>query len=194
MHYKWPEILNLHQGNFITYIIEVPKNAGRTLKEVAEIDRGGLLIDIGAYCLMPNHFHLLISEKEKGGISKFMQKLTTGYTMYFNTRYERTGALFQGKFKATHANDDRYLNYLISYIHLNPIKLTEPHWKESGIQNKKKAEKFLETYDYSSFLDYTGKTRLENKLINTEILPKHFDSPKDFKSSITEWLNFKVEP
>lgn len=72
--------------------------------------------------------------------------------------------------------------------------MLEPQWKESGIKNKKIAEDFLETYTYSSFLDYLGKTRAENKLINTEVLPKYYEMPKDFKTSVSEWLTFKVEP
>ena len=102
------------------------KLQGRTLSETVEQKTGTPLVEIVAYCLMPNHFHLLIREIEEGGISKFMQKLTTGYTMYFNKWHERNGSLFQGRFKATHVADDRYLRYLISYIHLNPIKLIEP--------------------------------------------------------------------
>jgi putative transposase len=187
---RFTSLLYVSNGNTPVHL----QLQGRTLKEVLEVDRGEPLVDIGAYCLMPNHFHLLLTEKTDNGISKFMQKLTTGYTMYFNKRYERNGSLFQGKFKASHAQEDRYLKYLLSYIHLNPIKLLEPQWKESGIKDKKIAEEFLETYTYSSFLDYLGKTRAENKLINTEILPKYYEMPKDFKTSVSEWLDFKVEP
>lgn len=139
---------------------------------------------------MPNHFHLLVQEKIEGGTSLFMQKLSTGYTMYFNRRYERTGSLFQGTFKMTHSEDDRYLKYLISYVHLNPIKIIEPSWKETGIANRKAAEKFLNDYSYSSFLDYTGTKRFENAIVDTQALPKYFDSPVDFKNSVSEWLAF----
>src|SRR3989338_5254383 len=72
----------------------------KTFGEIFDIVRGDSLVDIGAYCLMSNHFHLLLHEKEEGGISIFMQKLITAYTMYFNKKYERTGALFAGRFKA----------------------------------------------------------------------------------------------
>src|SRR3989344_7070503 len=75
------------------------------LKKTLQVDRGETLVDIAAYCLMPNHFHLLLREKEEGGVSRFMQKMTTAYTMYFNKRYDRTGALLQGKFKSQHAKD-----------------------------------------------------------------------------------------
>lgn len=165
---------------------------GRTLLEIGKRD-GEPLVDIAAYCLMPNHFHLLIQEIEEGGISKFMQKLTTGYTMYFNKKNDRNGSLFQGKFKATHVADDRYLRYLISYIHLNPIKLIEPKWKETGITDKTRAERYLETYSQSSYLDYLGKKRLEEMILSREALPEYFSSGTDFKTFVTEWLIYSPE-
>lgn len=123
-----------------------------------------------------------------------MQKLLTGYTMYFNKRHERTGALFQGKFKAIHANSDPYLKYLISYIHLNPVKLIGPKWKENGIANQKRAENYLGKYSYSSYLDYLGQNRVEKKIIKIDSLPDYFETPKNFKTNLEEFLNFKVEP
>jgi len=106
---------------------------GSTLYDLKKINRGEQLVNIVTYCLMSNHFHLLIYEKTEGGISKFMQKVTTAYTMYFNKSKQRTGALFQGKFKAKHASiNDNYLKYLVAYIHLNPIKLIDAQWKENG--------------------------------------------------------------
>lgn len=142
---------------------------------------------------MPNHFHLLIRERDEGGISRFMQKLTTGYTMYFNTKNERSGALFQGKFKAEHVDKDRYLKYIISYIHLNPIKLIEPQWKEIGISDRKRAGAYLQNYRYSSFLDYAGKDRLEKRLINRSALPDYFESPLSFKTETSDWLDYRTD-
>ncbi len=167
------------------------KKQGPTLSEITIPTDIKPLVKVAAYCLMPNHFHILLCEQENNGISKFMQKVGTGYTMYFNRRWERNGVLFQGKFKATHVNDDRYLAYLISYIHLNPIKLIEPRWKEGGIQNKKRAEDYLEHYKYSSYLDYRGKKRPENKIINQNVLPKYFSLGHNFKEYVTEWLNYQ---
>ncbi|MBI5816846.1 MAG: transposase [Candidatus Yonathbacteria bacterium] len=60
---------------------------------LTRIDRGDTLVDIGAYCLMPNHFHLLVREKREGGISLFVKKLATGYSMYFNKKNDRIGKL-----------------------------------------------------------------------------------------------------
>ncbi len=169
------------------------KLQGSTLLEIVEERAGAPIVEIVAYCLMPNHFHLLVRELEEGGISKFMQKLTTGYTMYFNKKYERNGSLFQGRFKATHVADDRYLRYLISYIHLNPVKLIEPKWKEAGIADKVRAERYLETYTPSSYLDYLGKKRLEEMILTRESLPEYFASTADFKTFVTEWLTYDPE-
>jgi putative transposase len=175
-------------------IDNLTKQQGSTLLEtLLEVDRGEPLVDIASYCLMSNHFHILVREKEEGGISRFMQKLLTGYTMYFNKRHERTGTLFQGKFKASHVTEDRYLKYLISYIHLNPVKIIDANWKENGIHNRKQAEFFLTKYPYSSYQDYLGYSRVENIIINPVVLPEYFESAGDFEASVTEWLNFKSE-
>src|SRR3989339_783003 len=95
---------------------------GNSFNEIFKQDRGEQLVAIGAYCLMPNHFHLLLTPLVNGGISKFMLKLQTGYSMYFNKKNERVGALFQGVFKSQYINEDKYLRYIYAYIHLNPAK------------------------------------------------------------------------
>lgn len=77
------------------------------------------IVAIAAYCLNPNHFHILIKETSVSGISKFMQKLGTGYTMYFNEKYKRSGGLFEGAYKARHINDDTVLRHVAAYINLN---------------------------------------------------------------------------
>src|SRR5690606_36166474 len=107
----------------------------KTQNSVFDFDRGKTLVEIGAYCLMPNHFHILLKSKEDDGISKFMNKLGTSYSMYFNRRYERTGILFQGRYKAKHVESDEYLKYLFSYSHLNPIKIIDPSWKDRGLKD-----------------------------------------------------------
>lgn len=78
-------------------------------------------ISIMAFCLNSNHYHLLIRENTEGGISKFMQRVGTGYTMFFNQRYDRSGSLFQGKFKATHIQNDEKLRHISAYVNLNNL-------------------------------------------------------------------------
>ena len=172
------------------------KSQGSTLRELfSSMERASTLVDLCAYCLMPNHFHLLIREKKAGGIGLFMQKIMTAYTMYFNVRYERTGTLLAGKYKATHVEDDRHLKYLVSYIHLNPVKIIDSKWKEDGITNSKKAMKFLEAYRYSSFLDYCEVNRPEKHIVNSNALVEYYDheSPRDFKTTLAEWLEYRPE-
>ena len=171
----------LHRSNY----------QGRTLPELLALTRGETLVDVCAYCLMPNHFHLLVREHTENGISKFMQKLMTGYTMYFNKLHERTGALFQSKFKARDANDDSYLRYLISYIHLNPVKLVEPLWKEKGISDTDAVKEYLASYIRSSYLDFMGVARAEGKILNMAVLPDYFAVPHDFETSVNEWLDYQ---
>ncbi|MFA6251751.1 MAG: transposase [Candidatus Paceibacterota bacterium] len=156
-------------------------------------DRGQNIISLGAYCLMPNHFHLLITSKIENGISKFMQKLTTGYSMYFNKKYKRSGVLFEGKFKSQHAGDDIYLKYLFSYIHLNPIKLIQSDWKEVGITNKLQALNFLENYRYSSYLNYIDINRIENVLIQKKDFPNYFFQKDQIRKDIFEWLSYRQD-
>lgn len=77
-------------------------------------------VDLLAYSLMPNHFHLFIKQRSRDGIIRLMRRLSTSYVMYFNTKYKRVGALFQGKYKACQIETDSYLLHLSRYIHLNP--------------------------------------------------------------------------
>ena len=113
------------------------------------------LIKIMADCLMPNHFHLIVQETKRGGISKFMHKLGTGYTNYFNKRYSRSGSLFQGTFKAVQVNGENYLKYLLVYINvINPGQLLKPQIKKEGVTNMQKILNFAESYFWSTNKEY----------------------------------------
>lgn len=148
---------------------------GLTSGSVFEFDREETIVDIGAYCLMPNHFHLLLREKDSDGkgVSKFMQKLMTSYTMYTNKKYERTGALFGSSFKARHVTDDVHLKYLFAYIHLNPRDIAP------GAQ--------LREYAYSSYSDYLSIDRPEKRIITPQVFPDYFSGK--IEEEINEWLD-----
>jgi len=122
-----------------------------TLRNIGEkFERGETIIDIGAYCIMPNHFHLLCKEKIESGTTIFMRKLLTAYSMYFNKKYNRSGVLFQGRFKSEHVSNDRYLKYLYAYIHLNPAKLKNSKWRELANINTEELFLYVKNYPYSS--------------------------------------------
>ena len=76
-------------------------------------------VTILSYCLLPNHFHLLLLCNSDGGISKYLQRVSGGYTMYFNQKYKRSGSLFQGKFKSNYISTDQDLRQVLAYVHYN---------------------------------------------------------------------------
>lgn len=98
-------------------------------------------IELLCYCLMPNHFHLLIKQNSESGLTRFMRRLSNTYVRYFNKAQKRIGALFEGKFKAILIETDEYLLHLSRYIHRNPSEL--------DLEN-------LRNYSYSSYLTYLG--------------------------------------
>jgi len=173
--------------------IHLSDHSEKSFDDLFLLERENTLVDIGAYCLMPNHFHLLLREKSENGISLFMQKLITAYTMYFNKKNERSGALFESRFKARHVNIDKYLKYLFSYIHLNPVKLINPEWRKDGIKNINETKKFLEKYDYSSYLDYLKSDRPQYKTLNLNGFPDYFGERKIFEHELWDWLNYNDE-
>lgn len=124
-------------------------------KEIMDLPRSSPIVSIGAYCLMPNHFHLLIKEIASNGISRFMHRLGTSYTMYFNIKKERTGNLFGKPFKAKHIADDNYLARIVQYIHLNPVELFERKWKEGTVNDIHTLGEQLHAYPYSSLAAYS---------------------------------------
>lgn len=165
---------------------------GSEATTIFSLQRSSTLVDIGAYCLMPNHFHILLYEKMQDGISLFMKKLLTSFSMYFNKKYERSGPLFVKPFKAAHVTEDKYLKYLFSYIHLNPAKIVEPAWRDLGVRDLAKVKKFITDYAYSSLQDYTvDKKRIQHQVINKGAFPEYFASGSD--PDLYEWLSYGSE-
>jgi len=156
------------------------------LPEIEKTPRN-LIVEILAFCLMPNHFHLMLRQKSDNGITQFMRKLGTGYTNYFNQKYKRSGSLFQGIFKSTLIDQDAHFIHLPYYIHLNPLDLITPEWRERELKDFGKAKKFLENYRWSSHLDYTGKKNFPS-VTQREFLTEFFGEPQNYNKMIYEWL------
>lgn len=159
-------------------------NAKKAMKSqeidsIFEYETGENLVGIGAYCLMKNHFHFLLREidDEGKGISKFMQKLMTSYTMYFNKKYERTGALFGTSFKAKHVTNDNHLKHLFAYIHLNPKDIV-------GLGQ-------VQAYPYSSYAAYVNKNSNAQYVLQKDLFPDYFKncSPQE----VHEWILLQDE-
>ena len=163
--------------------------------EAWDFDRGETIVSIGAWVLMPNHFHIYVTSPkdrllgEENNITVFMRKLGTAYSKYINTKYDRTGSLFEGRFKSVHICDDVQAKYLFSYIHLNPVKLFHKSWKEEGIKDKEAAIEFLDNYKWSSYQDYLGEDRVEYKILERKSFPDYFPTKKVFQEEIFDWIN-----
>ena len=146
-----------------------------------------LLVDIHAFCLMPNHYHLLLSSKTKDGISKFMKKLNMGYAKYFNEKYDRKGTLFEGRYKSVPIKNEAHFIHIPYYIHLNPLDLKFPEWRNRKMSNLKEAMRFLENYRWSSHLDYIGKSNFPSVTQRTFLL-SYFNGSANYQKSIYNWM------
>jgi len=146
-----------------------------------------LLVEILAWCLMDNHYHLLIKQRKDKGIVNFMQKIGTGYTMYFNQKWERSGVLFESKFKAILIRDENHFFYLPFYIHANPLDFIEPDWRDGKLNNYQKAINYLESYRYSSYLDCIGKKNFPS-VCQMDFLLEIFENRDNYKKQFEKWL------
>lgn len=139
------------------------KNRGLTPVEPAEKEQ---LVDIVAYCLNPNHFHLLLREKVAGGVSEFMKRVLGGYTWYFNNRYERSGTLLQGRFQSSHIDSNEYLLHVSVYVNLN---FRVHQYKKQIIQN------IASSYD-----EYCGSKKKQQEICTKESILGQFKNKKAY--------------
>lgn len=154
----------------------------RDRKSVYQIERAQPLVSKAAYCLMPNHYHILLTPHTEQGVSLFMKKLGTGYAMYFNNRYDRTGSLFEGKFRSRWVDTDEYMKYVYAYIHLNPIK-DRNNGAAISISD-------LLQYRFSSLPDYfASQSRVEAAIIDNSPFP-HYHDAVDLKRDLQEWIAY----
>lgn len=162
IYYQSPVILTNFSHSVTSYIrSQTPNIRQKTVDAIIKQRAVGL----NAFCLMPNHFHLLIREVEEGGIAKYMQRVSTAYANYFNTKYNRKGHLFENSYRAVHIEDNDQLLYVSAYIHKNPLDV-----------NKNYVD-----YPRSSFHDYVGENRW-SKLLEREMILGQFKNPREYAS------------
>jgi putative transposase len=136
-------------------------------------------LELVAFCLMPNHVHLLVYQRQQGAMTEFMRSLLTSYSMYFNKKYKRSGPLFESRYKASLISDDSYLEHITRYIHLNPR-----HWREyeysslpyylhqvtdEWIVPKRILELFSDTAEYLSFVEDYEKNKEMMDILKYEL-------------------------
>lgn len=151
-------------ANSVKYSQFLKKSQDERQEILTSINHSEHQITIIAYCLMPNHFHLLLKQNNDAGISKFMANFQNSYVKYFNVKHKRTGSLFDRQFKAVLIETENQLLLLTRYIHLNPYS--------SHLVNKDE----ITTYPYSSLSEYLiGNYQLSNPNQVMEIRPKQYE-------------------
>ena len=163
-------------------------NIGRSFMSdiVSQSSERERIVDIHGWCLMSNHYHLLLSERTENGVSLFLRKLNVGYARYFNDRHKRVGTLFQGRTKKIPVTSDAHFLHILHYIHLNPLDGLRgaERWRELRIRNALGAVKHLEKYRWSSYLDYCG-TRNFPSIITTDLFSDVFGN---YRKTIATYL------
>ncbi|HEY0979957.1 MAG TPA: transposase [Candidatus Paceibacterota bacterium] len=127
------------------------------------------MVEVVTFCFMPNHFHLIVKEIVDKGVAKYMQRVLTAYTKYFNTRHGNSGHLFQGPYKAVHIENDEQLMYVSAYIHKNPVEV-------KGVT--------IENYYWSSYQDYVGDSRWKILMMPEIILGRYSDTRDTYKKFV----------
>lgn len=133
------------------------------------------IVDLHGWCLMGNHYHLLLSERVEGGLTKFLRRLNVGYANYFNERYKRSGTLFQGRTKKVLIGHDAHFLHILHYLHLNPLDMLKGarEWRSLKIKNAASCLEHLEKYRWSSYLDYSGKINFPS-ILTTDLFKDVF--------------------
>ena len=145
------------------------------------------LVDIHGWCLLHNHYHLLLTERIEGGLVKFLRKLNVGYAKYFNDRYQRSGTLFQGRTKKILINDDSHFLHILNYIHFNALDMVDhsQDWRMRTITNHSGAMEHLSKYRWSSYQDYVGIKNFPS-ILTTSLFQEVFNHK--YKEQVESYL------
>lgn len=164
----------------------VPENISRfTLEKAIEQAPTKPLVKFLAFNFIPNHIHLELKQIIRGGISKLLHRFQTAQAKYFNAKYNRSGHLFQGAFKAKHVNRNNYFSYLPLYIHMNTADLLPPNTPT------KKILEFIFSYPWSSLKYYVNEKQFPH--LETKEYKNLYSSKKDWEDAIKEYLPYYKE-
>ena len=146
--------------------------------KLKRLSKSDSLVDILAYCLMPNHFHFLLRQRVENGLSTFISNFTNSYTKYFNTKNQRIGPLFEGVFKAVYVENDDQAIHLSRYIHLNPVV--------SSIVNETEVLK----YKWSSYPEYLNFEVRNEILLDKDTVLSYFKSVKKYQEFVMDQIDY----
>lgn len=139
-------------------------------------DRGNVDVEIFVYCLMPNHFHLVLRQRHERGIRRFLSNISNSYAKYFNAKHRRVGPLFQGAFKAVHIETEEQFLHITRYVHINPVTAFMIH--ENGV----------DTYPWSSLSEYVEK--IPSGFCDTWWVKKVFKKPSGYRLFVHDHLDY----
>ncbi|MBP6881917.1 MAG: transposase [Candidatus Pacebacteria bacterium] len=173
---------NLYEFNDTAPVTELSRRNSTVGLRKSHMKERALLVDIHGWVLMKNHYHLLISERVDGGITSFLRKLNIGYAKYFNEQHKRLGTLFQGRTKKILIERDEHFLYILHYLHLNPLDHFQgsENWRirnNMKIKSVTEAVSYLDSYRWSSYLDYNGKHNFPS-LLTTTLFREALDDPQ----------------
>ena len=148
-------------------------------------------VSIIAFCLMDNHFHLLVQEQIEGGISKFIQRISKSMVSHYNLKYQESGTLFEGRYRARVITNDRHLQYLGAYINIkNPFERF-PGGLRAATADFERAYSFATAYPFSSTADFCG-IRMSS-ILDHDLRRELFASPEEFKEAARELMEGRQE-
>ncbi len=170
----------------------VSDGSGNNVADLVEKDGRDKMVEILAFCFMPNHIHLLVRQAKDNGITSFMRKFGAGYAGYFNRRYQRKGYVFQNRFRSVHIKGDDQFKVVVPYIFTNPAALLYPGFKEKGVKDFKKVKKFLENYKWSSYQDCLGIKNFPS-VTDRDFLLELVGGKDGCRDAVENWMRHKEE-
>jgi REP element-mobilizing transposase RayT len=176
-------LLHVGNGANVPSMRDLLRRTHGDLFDLYSIDMPRDYVDVLAYCFMKNHTHYILRPKTDEGVERFMHKIMTGYSMYYNKRYDHSGTIWEGPFKARYVDTDAYLWQLFAYVHVNPVEYIAKFWKVDKTLDTDAALAYLSGYAYSSYVDFYAPVRSEGRILTKQEKftkwSKQFPKPKN---------------
>lgn len=143
-------------------------------------------VSVISYCLIANHFHLFLLQRQDDGISKLLHKLGLAYGGYFNKKYARSGRLFETPYKMTEIKDESHFLHLPRYIHLNPLDESNIPWRDGSVEDWNNTQVILDKHPWSSHAVYMG-SRQSLPIVDVSVVKELFKTPQEYVKFLQKW-------
>lgn len=187
------DLWRMRAGLFYFNSTRLPENWARDIVNLTDLlwpmswGKREPLVAVLGFAIMKNHFHLILKEIQKGGVSSFMHKFTMGYSKYINAKYDESGSLFQGKFKARVIDDDAYLRHLAVYVLVkNPLEAYPFNGISGAINQFDEAYEWAIRYPFCSLAEYVGQR--DSPIIEVDVFGNLFSTTNEFKEFSRDYI------